>query len=339
MTIPDAVFDHFSADPGGPLLNLGFEADDPDSPIRSAIEEFLSCIDERRVAQVRDSRDFQCRMSAKTNHDREARIWIAQDILASRIAASRLEMLRQDAAVDCPKPYDHPALADLTPDEDYLVPLRDFEFDGSRLLRNGHAFLVMSTTGSPNSTYWLLQSCFTEGLREHVKVRLDPFLYGSAESFHARAYLMLVYGQPLDWHRIDGLRESEHGRWRPDRASGHPSEFTDFVWTPRGSEVHFVCEEVPTIESSGRVGGRYLHAIYQPSEVAISHFDLAVRIYEHPEIVARHDRHVRHTGKAGLRKKVLRIDELVPRTAFSSVCQSFFVWNHDVRRYFEDGCN
>ena len=106
----------------------------------------------------------------------------------------------------------------------------------------------------------------------------------------------------------------------------------------RGSEVHFVCEEVPTIESSACEGGRYLHAIYQPSEAVISHFDLAVRIYSHSEVIERHKQHVRHAGKVGLRKKVLRIDELVPRAAFSSVCQAFFVWNHDVRRYFEDGC-
>ena len=77
-----------------------------------------------------------------------------------------------------------------------------------------------------------------------------------------------------------------------------------------------------------------MHAIYLPSEAAIGHLDAAVRIYRESEVVERHNQHVRHAGKVGLREKVLRIDASVSREVLSLVCQAFFVWNEDVRRYF-----
>ena len=35
MPIPDPVFEHFAADPGGPLLHLPYEAANADSPVRA----------------------------------------------------------------------------------------------------------------------------------------------------------------------------------------------------------------------------------------------------------------------------------------------------------------
>ena len=333
--IPKAVFDYFAADPTGPLWKVGSVADDPSSAIYSEVEELLSRIDLGEVAQTRDGAEFQHLARNNKNPDREARIWIAERLLFRSIASRRIDALRDNARR--PSPYDQPALVDLAPDEEGLVPLREFEFDGSRLLRNGHAFLVLSTTPLPNSTYWLLQSCYSQNLQQSVRVRLDPFLHGPAESFPAMSYRMLVYGQPLDWHRLNNLREPEHGRWRPDVFKDN-HEFTDYAWSPRGPEVHFVCEEVPAVERSSTNGGRYSHAVYLPSEGALSHLDCALRIYSDSEVAARREQHVRNTGKVGLRRKVFRIDSLVPRSVLSSVCQSFFVWNQDVSRYFDGGC-
>lgn len=335
--IPDAVVDHFAADPIGPVLNFARAADDANSPVHSAIEEFLAGVDDDQVADAREDPNFQWFASKEKNLDRQARIWVAERMLACGIASRRLEVLRQASISNPPRPYDEPALADLTPDDEHLVPLREFEYDGSRLIRNGHAFLLLCTTDAPNSAYWLLQSCYSEELYEHARVRLDPFLHGPAHSFRAPAYRMLVYGRPLNWHRLENLQESEHGRWSPGVLS-HASEFTDFVWKPRGSEAHFVCEEVPTIGRSSYEGGRYFHAVYEQSEAAISHLDAAVRIYGRSEVAERHNTHVRQAGKVGLRRKVLRTDRHVSRSVLSLLCQAFFVWNEDVRRYFEAGC-
>ena len=266
----------------------------------------------------------------------QPRIWVAEQSLSKGIAAYRLSVLRQDSESDRPRPYDHPALEDLTPDTEHLVPLREFDFDGSRLLRNGHAFLVLGTQRSPNSTYWLLGGLYSN-LRDHVRVRLDPLLHGPASNFGPLHQRMLVYGRSLDWHRIEGIRETDHGRWCPD-SQERGSHFTDYAWEPRGSEVTFVCEEVPKLEAAAYEPGRYLHAIYLPSKAAIFHLDGAVRIYTNSEITERHAQHVRKAGKIGLRKKIFRVDDLVPRDVLSSLCQAFFVWNEDVCRYFAAGC-
>ena len=335
--IPNAVFDYFAADPADPRSRVGAVANDTDSPIHSATEDFLSSFDSNQVAKARNDPHVQFRAGFGADLDREARIWAAGHLLSRCIASRRLDTLRSDPKVNLTSPYDQPALADLTPDDEGLVPLREFNFDGSRLLRNGHAFMAVSTTPSPNSTYWLLRSCYSEGLQASVRVRLDPFLHGPASWFPAVSYKMLVYGQSLDWDRLNNLRESEHGCWRPD-APQQQDEFTDFVWTPRESEVHFVCEEVPSIEKASSHGGRYAHAIYLPSQETIAHFDFALRLYNDLEITERHQRHVRHAGKAGVRRKVLRVDSQVPRPTLSSLCQAFFVWNSDVTGYFRNGC-
>ena len=100
-----------------------------------------------------------------------------------------------------------------------------------------------------------------------------------------------------------------------------------------------MCEEVPKLETAAHESGRYLHAIYRPSQAAIVHLDGALRIYTNSEIIERHTQHVRKVGKIGLRQKVFRVDGAVSQDVLSSLCQAFFVWNEDVSRYFAAGCN
>ena len=148
-------------------------------------------------------------------------------------------------------------------------------------------------------------------------------------------YKMFMYGRPLDWSRIAGLRESEHGRWLPDGPLGRKSLFTDFCWQPRANEVHFTCEEVPVLAVSPEAS-RYLHAIYLPERESFEHFDGALRVYTVEELSRRHDLHVRNAGKLGYRQKVFRADEAIPQEAFSAVTQAFFVWNYDIQTYLAE---
>ena len=335
MNIPDAVLHRFSADPLGPLYTLEKEAGNPDSPVYTEIDQFLASINAADVAKTLCDPDFR-HLNSVT--DRSARIWIAWQALARAIAAYKLDVLRRDAkcSSDRPRPYNHPALNDLELDKEHLLPLRHFDFDGTRLLRNGHAFLILSTTDAPNSTHWLIQACHSSDLREHVRVRLDPLLHGSQRDFNPLRQFMWVYGRPLDWNRVARLQRTEHGRWWPDRDDGEV-HFTDYAWKPRDSEIAFVCEEVPTLLGAPRRAGRYLHAVYRPSDATISHLDGAVRIYTTSEIIKRHDQHVRSAGKIGERIKVFRVDEPLARGVLSSLCLTFFVWNDDVCRYFWKG--
>ena len=144
-----------------------------------------------------------------------------------------------------------------------------------------------------------------------------------------------MYGRPLNWGRVEALQEPEHGRWMPDlpRSRG---EFTDYAWTPRDAEVHFVCEEIPDAESTATEAARYLHAVYAPTTRTIEHFDGAIRVYSHNEIQQRRALHVRNAGKMGLREKVFVVDGVTDPDALSQVAQAFFVWNDDVQKYFSE---
>ncbi|MDA8089523.1 MAG: hypothetical protein M0Z61_04805 [Nitrospiraceae bacterium] len=327
--IPDELFTFFAQNPEP--LNLAREAADITSPIYNQLNDFLSAIPNVEVATSSKEPTFQA-FKVGTDIERAARIWIAQQRLSGEIARRRLEALRVDAKAARPKPYEISVLSDIEVDTDHLVALSDFEFDGSRLLHNGYAFLVLTTTSASNSTYWLLKAIYAEGLAEQTRVRLDPFLFGPQESFPDMFYKMWVYGRPLNWQRIAKLKEAEYGRWQT--LNGR-SEFTDFVWNPRERQVHFVCEEVPRITEVEQEPSRYFHTVYMPSSENIDHFDGAIRLYTPDEILERRRTHIRYTGKMGLREKVFLTKGAVSRESFSTLARTFFIWNEDVQTYFE----
>jgi hypothetical protein len=145
----------------------------------------------------------------------------------------------------------------------------------------------------------------------------------------------LVYGTPLNWERVANLQTPDHGRWFSDGLN--PSAgITEFCWMPRGNEVHFICEEVPKLESGRTSASRYLHAVYCRESKLITHFDGALRLYSESELQDRSSQHVRNAGKQGTRVKVFRTDASVARECFSLVAQAFFIWNRDVVSYFRE---
>ena len=146
-------------------------------------------------------------------------------------------------------------------------------------------------------------------------------------------YYMWVYGRPLDWNRIAALSEPEHGRWLPDGKDSRHA-YTDFIWDPRPDGVHFVCEEIPSEEYCESHAARYLHAIYEPREARLTHFDGALRVYTKAELHARNQTHVRKAGKVGKRIKMFRLTKPIGHECFGDLATSFLVWNYDVQAYF-----
>lgn len=70
---------------------------------------------------------------------------------------------------------------------------------------------------------------------------------------------------------------------------------------------------------------------------AITHLDGALRIYDTDQFEERLAAgHLRKAGKAGVRRKIFKIDEPVKRDAFSLIAQEFFVWNDDMKTYFTE---
>jgi DNA-binding Lrp family transcriptional regulator len=260
----------------------------------------------------------------------------AREIAVIRLLSNEVPKRRLLAATAADarlRPYCHPSLSDLPLTEGGLVRLTEFRYNGAVLERNGFCFLPFPATPGPNSGYWLLQHLAKEDLRESVSLRLDPFMHGPRDKFPCLQYKMYLFGQPLDWDRIASLREPEFGRWKADRWTPCDSS-TEFVWQPRGNEVHFICEELPASGSESIRGARYLHAVYEPQRRLITHLDGALRIYSAPELASRVTKHVKDVGKVGRRIKLFRTDTPIPRDRFADIATSFYVWNNDVTEYF-----
>lgn len=335
LSVPDEVFKFFASDPAGPMLELLNAVSKTDSPIFTSLDSFLKSIPQDVVMDTCHNKEFQSFWEGAKDIDRMARVWIGERFLADEIARRRLLLLCSQEQCLRPAPYDHEALVDITVDDEGLVPLSAFTFDGSRLLRSGHAFSIFCTTASPNSTHWLLRRLYEATPAADIRVRLDPFLFGTEQDFPAMIYKMLVYGRPLDWDRISRIREPEHGQWIPRYSFGH-GQLTDFCWEPRDGELHFICEELPKDDRVHCEGARYLHAIYDPSNSDAIHLDGALRMYTPEGLNARRTLHLRNCGKCGLRRKVFRTDRPMSRDSLSAVVQAFYVWNEDVRGYFYD---
>lgn len=333
LVVPDNLFAHFASDPIGLWRSIPALARNEQSPLSSALASCLASIPPDVVAEVRASSAFKQYNPGpfQRGEEQEAREWVLMVHLTRDIPARRLRALAADTSVRAP--YDHPALADVTVDQDGLVPLRAFAFDRSVLERNGHLFLPAPSTESPNASHWLMLQLGRPDLHDSVHVRLDPFLFGPAGIFPRVEYKMWLYGRPLDWDRLESLQEPEYGEWLADEGSRGVSK-TDFVWTPRDEELHLICEELPAEDRIDVRGARYFHAIYDRRLQVVTHVDGALRIYDRPAFSARRSQHVRNAGKAGMRAKLFRIDSPVGRERLADIATTFFVWNDDVGRYF-----
>lgn len=143
-----------------------------------------------------------------------------------------------------------------------------------------------------NSSYWLERALINLSADHDVRVRLDPLLIQPKSSGSARMLKMLVYGQPLDWDRIDSLRKEEHMKWTPDPRKQLDVQFTDLIWRPTDMETDFICEEVPNPADVDHRGARYMHSIYVPNKKLFEHADGAIRFYSADELRARQHQHV-----------------------------------------------
>jgi len=329
------IFDYFAADPIGPLLNLHRVASDSKNQINYCISEQLMLFERTSIDAVKADKQFQFFSGTHKGAelDREAGLWLLNRLLMKGIPEARLKNLTDSLGNKRPLPYEHPAVADLRLDSDCMVPLSCFRVKTGALMRAETGFTIMPPIESTNSQYWLLQSLLHEHLQAVTAVRLDPFIVQPANNYTCMEYRMWWYGRPLDWARIDTLKAEEHGRWAPGKLSTQAA-YTDFAWTPRDGEVHFLCEEIPLRDDVQSRGSRYFHAIYSTEQKRIVHIDGAIRVYNTEEWDCRQASHVRSAGKIGKRIKVFRIDTEVSRDCMGAVCSSFFVWNNDVARYF-----
>ena len=330
VDVPEVLIRDFAADPDSPYDKVLIKLNHPEWPLHLLLTSFVESLPAEAVELALRDSAFE---GLYGNDERLARVWFAQHLIMERVSRARLNTLFQPPGATLP--YAADCLRGVDVDSDGMVRLADFGYAGSAVTKNGFNFTVCPTTSAPNSTYWLLQSFYEQHVDGHISVRLDPFLWGPKDSFTPAMFKMFVYAAPINWDGIGRLREQHHGRMLADTPLDR-GEVTEFCWEPRDDGIHFICEELPRSEYIGFEAARYLHAIYEPSTESITHLDGALRIYTAEQLDQRRGSHVRNAGKAGVRRKIFRIDEPVHRDVFSLIAQAFFVWNQDLATYFRE---
>jgi hypothetical protein len=301
--------------------------------VKAALNAALEQISDVAVAGLDQDTNARLIVMFRSNNQRvRAKLYLLSRVIERELQQRRIVEITTGVASRS-QPYDHPVLRDVAVDADGLVPLSAFKIYGDALCRNGEAFFVLPAVPSTNSNYWLLQNIQRHNLTDTVRVRLDPLLHGPETELAGRFYRMDVYGKPLDWDRISGLREVEHGRWMPGPLS-RKGLFTDYAWIPHANEVNFVCEELPPVSEADIRGARYLHAVFDKERKCLTHLDGAIRTYTAADLELRSRLHVRNAGKCGQRAKIFRTDYPVDPAVMADIVSAFFVWNDDVARYF-----
>ncbi len=300
-------------------------------PLRGAFDEALATVPPADLEEMLTGPDPAWRLKSRDGavDERLARAEVVIAEIGRILYRKRSESLRQ--VTGRPSPYDHPALADVEPDGDLLVPLSTFKTGLGGLSRRGFVFSLAIPLRAENSSYWSLQALLGLSGECRVHVRPDPIMVAPELGYRSLLQKMQVFGRGLDWARLHDLKDEECTRWMPDELTNADCEFTDLAWRRRGDEVHFECEEVP--KRAGQRPARYFHAIYQPAQACFSHADFAVRYYTPGELDSRRALHLKDLAKVGTRVKLFRIDGVLGRKDWATVLASAFVWNNDLRRY------
>lgn len=235
-------------------------------------------------------------------------------------------------------PYNSINLSELKLDSHNLVSIKNFSFIPNGFRYKDYIYHLVPMINGSNSSYWISQTIIKYFHTEKLdfKIRLDPFVEVLHSEYSCIEYKMQVYGKSLNWDRLKFLRDDEHGQWMNEYLSNN--NITDYVWKPTPTEVHFTCEELPSISEINYRGSRYFHAIFDKNTGLIKHCDGAIRLYSNKELEYRLKFHVRNSEvrKIGKRVKIFQLDEYIEQKTFIDLITSYMVWNNDLIRYFNN---
>lgn len=277
----------------------------------NAIERFLNRFEDKHLARCR---------------------FYLIDMIRRKISSDRLEILVNP---NLSTPYCSTNLEALSILENNLVSTSDFILLGNAFKYKEYVYHLSPSINASNSSYWIAESIaeliFTKKI--NFKIRLDPFIERHIDEYFPTMYKMTIYGTRLNWEELLTLKEDNHGRWMSDRQD---TQWTDYVWRPEKGEIHFTCEELPTLNEISYRASRYFHAIFDKKTGLIRHCDGAIRFYNQYEYEGRLNFHVRNAEvrKIGKRVKIFQVDEDIDKFDFMKLVTSFMVWNQDVFNYF-----
>ena len=299
----------------------------------AAIKSDMQLISEEELKHFIQKRHFFLKQTPEDDNF-DARLWWLSEELHRDLGRERLAALRDNANLKI-----------LNPDSEGLVPLSTFSskpkgfFSTYALPTDGFAYRVHPVTPSDHSSYWLTHKLHELCKQGHEpRVRIDPFAKEPSEDFKGIEMLSHYYGKPLDWNRLFALPDIDFGELWPDSGLTYKHHKTDYMWSRRGNELHFVMEELPSTEDIDRAGSRYFHAILDIESRMVKHVDGAWRIYSPEQFERRIGLALqsRDTGKEGIRRKLFRIDGQLTTQDLVELATTFFYWNLDVTAYFGD---
>lgn len=253
--------------------------------------------------------------------------------------AVAMEILTEIAGIsERQLPYSSTNLAGCNLDKHQLISTSSFKWYHGILINNfGYEFCP--STNASNSMYWVGEALrkITTTHGHLFRVRLHPFIEKPLNEYNPMMYLMTVHGKKLNWERLLTLKDDEYGQWMNEHQNDDTA-YTDYVWSAKTNEIHFTCEEVPRLETTGIRGSRYFHAIFDKQSGAIKHCDGAIRLSSQEQLVHRNRFHAKdpEVRKGGRRIKLFQGDNLkLTAEEFTLLARAFFVWNQDVNDYFD----
>lgn len=334
-----SLLEYFAVDPD---FTYGQEIDFTDLPdkIRRETERFIESISTDTIHEFITDPDWWGNSDLFIQSGEKERIkeQIAVYLISKSIVVYRNFFLL-DKKNPIMKPYDSDSLENIQVSSEGLIRLQNLEVNNYNIQKNGFVFEIVPVLPDFNSSYWLGKTILNSVSQFNYYVRLDPLTCVPKSQYTGVCYKARVYGQSLNWDEIFRLRDELHGKWMEDENSPRLMHFTEVVWTPRGDEIHFQCEEIPSKEDNMLRGSRYFHSILDKDTKQFKHIDGALRFYSNDELITRQSLHVRNAGKIGQRIKVFRVDGSIPIDLWGELVQSFFFWNNDIINYIATGTN
>jgi len=332
------TFDYFSKQLLDPMFEVFRVLDDINHPENKKLILDLNNISKQELENMRNMDFYLDRFDDK---DIGRRAYCLVYLLHKTIAINRINRLME--SMERPAPYNSENLKQLPIDKNNLTPINEFNTDNFGFEKNGFVYTLCPILEQSNSSYWIFQAIlkFAKERNINFKVRLDPFIEISLNKYRPMFYKMLVHGKQLDWQKLLNLKNDDFGQWF-DEKDYNRMGFTDYVWSPKDSEVHFTCEELPKNNFKGNKTTRYFHAIFNKNTGEIKHCDGAIRFYTQEEFNNRSSFHIKDTEvrKAGKRIKIFQYESKennnkeIDQDTFCLLATNFFVWNADVQTYF-----
>jgi hypothetical protein len=333
---------HFAASTMDPMFEVYEVYDSRSNEVHEALLKDLDGISEDQVFFYEHESEIKHLFGrSKTLVDKKLLVFI--DLVSKEIDKLRIKCL-VDRNVQPPLPYSRPELTGVELDNNFLVRSSEFDIIRGGICRRNRAVTLLPGTNATNSSYWLYAALFAIGRNDLIRVRLDPLIHESLDSFNPMMYKMQVYGTSLKWDRIKNLKDVEHTQFIPSFPSSSSIDRTDLVWKPIDDEIHFTCEEMPKPDILELRGSRYFHAIFQKQSGVLKHCDAAIRFYDNEEYQKRLIKHIKanEVTRIGRRIKIFQIDvpkeqlltKPITHRHFIDLVTSFYVWNHDILDYF-----